>query len=134
MRCVNLWLLILIINPLYVSGQTTLSRQDCLGLKHSEDVPPCIENSLRNAKEKYEYVFNEYVKSINVESIRPYDKKTMTNLAKGAKKNWDTYLQKECLLEASVYDKDSTGFNDSYKLCFIRNYQNRISYYLGHLF
>jgi len=101
----------------------------CEDIKHSEDVSVCLIESVEEIKKEYNESFVEYQFSIGSEGVKPYNKKEMVQLVKKAKLNWQKYLTDECLIESSKFERGSTGFNDSYNICLIKNYKKRIEYY-----
>lgn len=106
----------------------------CEDIKHSDDVSICLIESVEEIKKEYDKSFVEYQFSIGSEGVKPYNKKEMVQLAKKAKLNWQKYLTDECFIESSKFERDSTGFNDSYNICLIKNHKKRIEYYKSNRF
>lgn len=106
----------------------------CEGIKHSEDVSVCLIETVETIRKEYSEQFAEYLLSIGSKEERPYDKKETLKLAKKAKLNWEKYLTDECLIESAKFLKHSTGFNDSYNICLIKNYKQRLEYYRNNRF
>ncbi len=106
----------------------------CTNMSHTAEITVCIMDVAIQKKKEYQRSFNKYFQSISSPEERPYDKATVARLARKAKKGWDTYIENECLAEASVYEKNSYGYNDTYHICLITGYDSRIKYYKKNLY
>ncbi len=100
-----------------------------MDIMHTEDVSICMANTAIEKEKEYTTEFYSYLKSIETKEERPYNKEEVSKLAKEAKKSWDEYLKKECLIESAIYEKGSAGFNDNYNSCLKSNYCKRFEYY-----
>lgn len=116
------------------NGNAVNNNRLCEGIKHSEDVSVCLIETVEEIKKEYSEKFVEYQLSIRSKEERPYNKKEVLQLAKKAKVNWEKYLNDECLIESAKFLKYSTGFNDSYNICLIKNYKQRLEYYRNNRF
>lgn len=118
--------IIFIKTPLFANSKTPEDKNLCIGIKYSEDAAVYLIDTAKEKKETYKKEYSNHLKSIETKEERPYNKK---ETAKEAKGYWDNYLKNEYLTESVIYEKDSHGFNDSYNLCLIGNYNKRIEYY-----
>ncbi|MBT0731451.1 hypothetical protein [Rosenbergiella nectarea] len=116
------------------NGNAVNINRLCEGIKHSEDVSVCLIESVEEMKKEYSEQFVQYQLSIGSKEERPYNRKKTIQLAKKAKLNWDRYLINECLVESAKFLRNSTGFNDGYNVCLIKNYMQRIKYYRSNMF
>ncbi|MEW5290434.1 lysozyme inhibitor LprI family protein [Erwinia papayae] len=101
----------------------------CMNITHSGEVEGCFIELSQSMKIKYTNEFDLYLKSINTQEERPYNKKELTTLSESAKKNWDDYIENECQVESSGYEKGNHGYVLAYNICLIKHYDARIKYY-----
>lgn len=113
---------------------TDNTYQYCMDITHSSDVLICIIEVANQKEKDYRNAFDVYLKAINAPERRSYNKSLIASLANKARKSWDIYMKNECLAEASVYEKDSYGYNAAYNICLTIRYDSRIKYYKSKIY
>ncbi len=106
----------------------------CMNIPYSPEVIGCMMDTTEQKEKEYQDAFKKYLQYINPSQERPYNKSLIASLANKARKSWDIYMKNECLAEASVYEKDSYGYNAAYNICLTIRYDSRIKYYKSKIY
>ncbi|MCX8959836.1 lysozyme inhibitor LprI family protein [Erwinia psidii] len=113
----------------YASSKDAVNKTPCMGLSHSVEISECMINLAESKKINYKKEYETYLRTVTTEEERPFDKKVIAKLVGEAKKNWEVYIEKECLAEASVYEEGNSPYIFRYNYCLIKHYEERIKYY-----
>ena len=122
--------LLLISNMVYASLTAEERITQCYSLTTiSSAINNCLYDNYNEIRKEFYLTFIELNKKIESQQKYITHYNVLKRKLADSKKNWQSSVNADCLLEAYVYEKDSYAFFSTKYSCLINRYRQRIDYY-----